>query len=154
MSHPEYPSESRIGRENQVYDDNSIRQISGSIAIDPKTNKVLVISSSKHENVWVLPKGGWESDETREEAAKREAYEEGGVNGVIKSFVGSFIDYDYYGQPKGNVWFYELEVESIYDSWPEDDFRQRKWCTLDEAMGYLSFKPYMQKALLASSFGK
>ncbi|KAG1466818.1 hypothetical protein G6F46_007326 [Rhizopus delemar] len=154
MSHPDYPSEARSGRENQVYDQDALRQISGSIAIDPKTNKVLVISSSKHENVWVLPKGGWEMDETREEAARREAYEEGGVKGVIKGFVGSFLDYDDYGQPKSHVWFYELEVDCVYEHWPEDDFRERRWCTFDEAMKLLCYKPYMQKALLASSCGK
>ncbi|KAI8875498.1 hypothetical protein K501DRAFT_289341 [Backusella circina FSU 941] len=72
----EYPSEARTGRDKQVYE-KDLRQICGCIAIDPKTNKVLVISSSKHENVWVLPKGGWESDETKEQAAERETYEEG-----------------------------------------------------------------------------
>lgn len=51
----------------------------------------------------------------------------GGVKGVIKGFVGSFIDYDDYGQPKSHVWFYELEVECIYEHWPEDDFRERRW---------------------------
>ncbi|PHZ10826.1 uncharacterized protein RHIMIDRAFT_238968 [Rhizopus microsporus ATCC 52813] len=154
MSHPDYPTEPRVGRQNQVYDHNDIRQISGSIAVDPKTNKVLIISSSKYENVWVLPKGGWENDETREEAAKRETYEEGGVKGVVKGFVGSFVDYDYMGNPKSHVWFYELEVQHIYERWPEEDFRQRKWCAFEEAMQLLRFKPYMQKALLASTFGQ
>ncbi|CAO3640605.1 unnamed protein product [Mucor hiemalis] len=158
----EYPAEPRTGRQNQVYD-RHIRQcapllhqlkllIAGCIAIDPKTNKVLVISSSKHENVWVLPKGGWEDDETKEEAAARETYEEGGVKGKIRGLVGSFIDYNSYGEPKGNVWFYEMEVLQIFERWPEEDFRQRKWCTFDEAMSYLRFKPFMQRALLASSF--
>ncbi|CEG84123.1 hypothetical protein RMATCC62417_17971 [Rhizopus microsporus] len=58
------------------------------------------------------------------------------------------------GNPKSHVWFYELEVQYIYERWPEEDFRQRKWCTFEEAMQLLRFKPYMQKALLASTFGQ
>ncbi|KAI9484118.1 MAG: hypothetical protein EXX96DRAFT_560975 [Benjaminiella poitrasii] len=77
MNFTKYPNEARIGRENQVYDEDDIRQVTGTIAVNPKTNKVLVISSSKHRHVWVLPKGGWESDETKEESAERETYEEG-----------------------------------------------------------------------------
>lgn len=45
----------------------------------------------------------------------------------MKGFVGNFVDYDYMGNPKSHVWFYELEVQHIYERWPEEDFRQRKW---------------------------
>ncbi|CAO3647843.1 unnamed protein product [Mucor fragilis] len=148
----EFPAESRIGRDNQVFDDNDVRQVTGTIAVDPTTNKVLIISSSKHTGVWVLPKGGWESDETKEQSAERETYEEGGVRGHIKGFVGSFLDYNSYGEVKGNVWFYEFEVQEILDNWPEKHFRQRKWCSFEEAMHLLRFKPFMREALLASSF--
>ncbi|KAG2211791.1 hypothetical protein INT46_007975 [Mucor plumbeus] len=137
----EFPAESRIGRENQVFDENDIRQVTGTIAVDPKTNTVLIISSSKHAGVWVLPKGGWESDETKEQSAERETYEE-----------GSFLDYNSFGEIKGNVWFYEFEVQEILENWPEKDFRQRKWCTFEEAMHLLRFKPFMREVLLASSF--
>jgi hypothetical protein len=45
----------------------------------------------------------------------------------VKNLVGSFLDYDAYGKPKGNVWFFELEVQEILKKWPESKFRQRKW---------------------------
>jgi hypothetical protein len=45
----------------------------------------------------------------------------------VKGFVGNFVDHDYMGNPKSHVWFYELEVQHIYERWPEEDFRQRKW---------------------------
>lgn len=38
---------------------------------------MLLVASSKNEGEWVLPKGGWENDETQEEAAARETWEEG-----------------------------------------------------------------------------
>ncbi|KAI8643840.1 diadenosine hexaphosphate hydrolase [Parasitella parasitica] len=152
MSQNKFSSEAREGREKQVFDENNVRQVAGTIAVDPKTNRVLIISSTKYAGVWVLPKGGWESDETKEESAERETYEEGGVTGKVKRFVGSFLHYGSTGEIKANVWFYELEVEDILDIWPEKDIRQRKWCTFEEAIYLLRFKPFMKDALIASSF--
>lgn len=56
-----------------------------------------------------------------------------GVKGRINGLVGSYIDYDMYGVPKSNVWFYEMEVTEILSQWPESSFRQRKW------VGYFFF---------------
>ncbi|KAJ0798673.1 putative NUDIX hydrolase domain-containing protein [Helianthus annuus] len=39
--------------------------------------------SSPNRDDMVFPKGGWESDETVEEAACREALEEAGVRGIL-----------------------------------------------------------------------
>jgi len=44
--------------------------------------KVMLVSSSRTKD-WILPKGGWESDETCEMSAMRESYEEGGVLGSL-----------------------------------------------------------------------
>lgn len=43
---------------------------------------VLMISSPSRDDL-VFPKGGWEDDETMSEAARREAWEEAGVKGVL-----------------------------------------------------------------------
>ncbi|ORX57379.1 hypothetical protein DM01DRAFT_1272166, partial [Hesseltinella vesiculosa] len=72
-----FASEARTGRENQNYDDQSARQVAGCVPIDVKNRRVLLVQSSKRAFVWVLPKGGWENDETSEQAAARETYEEG-----------------------------------------------------------------------------
>jgi 8-oxo-dGTP pyrophosphatase MutT (NUDIX family) len=40
--------------------------------------KVVLISSAKKK--WIVPKGGWEDDESAEQSAVREAYEEAGVS--------------------------------------------------------------------------
>lgn len=54
-----------------------------------KDNSILMVSSHHTKGKWVLPKGGWESDETALEAAKRETFEEAGViNTFVLSFVG------------------------------------------------------------------
>lgn len=36
-----------------------------------------MITSRKHGEKWIFPKGGWEKGESLEEAAVREAWEEG-----------------------------------------------------------------------------
>lgn len=51
--------------------------------------QVLLISSAKHESEWIVPKGGWETDETAEQCAKREADEEAGVRAVRSSYTFS-----------------------------------------------------------------
>ena len=44
-----------------------------------RDKSILLISSHHSHEEWVLPKGGWEIDETAEQAAKRETFEEAGV---------------------------------------------------------------------------
>lgn len=66
----------RRGRENQRYD-GDIRLVAGCLPVMPD-GRVVLISSVKRTD-WILPKGGWEDDETAVEAAAREAYEEAGV---------------------------------------------------------------------------
>jgi len=71
---------SRYGRDSQRWDGET-RLVTGAVPIT-KNGKILMCSAaSKRE--WILPKGGWESDESIEESAKREAYEEAGVLGEL-----------------------------------------------------------------------
>jgi NUDIX domain len=76
--------QSRVGRDLQRYDGMN-RLLACVVVVDKARSKVLLISSSKHLNEWILPKGGWEQDETVEECAVREAEEEAGVRDAITS---------------------------------------------------------------------
>jgi len=73
-------SEARQGRSNQRYDCD-IRLVVGAVCI-VKEGRVLLISASKKKE-WILPKGGWENDETVEEGVQRETYEEAGIYGTL-----------------------------------------------------------------------
>lgn len=53
-----------------------------------------VLTLRKYQGDWVLPKGRLEENESSEEAAIREVYEEAGVMGEIKKYIG-YLKYTY-----------------------------------------------------------
>ena len=77
---------SRTGREAQRWATDPhtgqlVRLTTGCVPI-MRDGRILFCSSSRKE-AWILPKGGWESDETMEESALRETFEEAGVLGTL-----------------------------------------------------------------------
>lgn len=79
-------SVSRQGRDQQRWDKESdasswIRLTTGVVPITSDGRVVFVSSARKKE--WILPKGGWESDEELEQSALRESYEEAGLLGIL-----------------------------------------------------------------------
>ena len=82
------PTNSRQGRDHQRWE-NGMRLVTGTVPI-LRDGKILLCSSSKKKE-WILPKGGWEVDETLEEAACRETYEECGVVGMLGPVLTAFV---------------------------------------------------------------
>lgn len=78
---------SRQGRATQRWVNNDttggepIRLVTGTVPI-LKDGKILFVSASRKPE-WILPKGGWEGDESMEESAVRESFEEAGVIGIL-----------------------------------------------------------------------
>ncbi|KAL7535465.1 hypothetical protein ACHAXR_006502 [Thalassiosira sp. AJA248-18] len=68
-----------------------VRQVAGTIPITRDGRIILVSASRKTE--WILPKGGWDEDETKEECAARETFEEGGLLGQLGGCLEP-IDYE------------------------------------------------------------
>ncbi|KAK8357889.1 hypothetical protein V6Z12_A05G447000 [Gossypium hirsutum] len=84
--------------------------------------------------------GGWENDETVEEAAVREAIEEAGVRGDLLDFIG---DYNFKSKthedefsPEGlcKAAMFALLVKEELNSWPEQSTRIRSWLTISQAI--------------------
>ena len=77
--------QSRVGRDQQRYDGNTRLLVCIAVVsrrprnVGTDTDECLLISSSKHPTQSILPKGGWETDESVAESALREANEEAGV---------------------------------------------------------------------------
>lgn len=131
---------SRTGRELQRYDQGRrlvvgcipYRYKSGSDGSIKDELEVLVISSKKGQGM-MFPKGGWETDESVEEAASRESLEEAGVLGKVGCELGqwSFMSKRYGTFYEG--YMFPLLVKEQLDLWPEKDERQRIWMDVAEA---------------------
>jgi diphosphoinositol-polyphosphate diphosphatase len=126
------------------------------VALTSDQNYVLLTQSSRGKG-WVLPKGGWESDETCEEAAEREAWEEAGISIQIDYDLGCIEEKR---PPKSSkkdrsrYYFFQATVLSEADTWPEADKRDRKWFTYSEAMDALSSRPELQEAMERSTMNR
>ncbi|KAL1949325.1 hypothetical protein VTO73DRAFT_8206 [Trametes versicolor] len=108
--------------------------------------KVLVITSRKRPNNWVLPKGGWEpTDGVLEAAASREALEEAGVRGKITRFVTTIPS------ASSTYHFYELDVADLDHEWLESKERRREWVDYAEAVRRLSWKAELAQGLSLST---
>ncbi|CAA7032452.1 unnamed protein product [Microthlaspi erraticum] len=135
---------SRTGRDLQRYDTTGYRQVVGCVpyryktqevnGVESKEIEVLVVSAQKGKGM-LLPKGGWETDESMEEAALRETIEEAGVTGELEEKLGKWQ----YKSKRHNIihdgYMFALHVNEVYERWPEAEFRQRRWVGLDEARG-------------------
>ncbi|KAI8348470.1 NUDIX hydrolase domain-like protein [Choanephora cucurbitarum] len=142
----------RHGHGKDVVDPNNVRQVAGCLPIDSRNKRVLLISSRKIEGAWVLPKGGWEADETQKHAAQRETWEEAGVKGTIHRHLGVFEERTHKKKRlKAHHWIFEMEIEEIAKKFPEKKKRERRWFTLEESLQVTKDHPYIQEALMKSS---
>ena len=102
----------------------------------------ILLITSRETNRWLIPKG-WPIDGTSpSEGAAQEALEEAGIRGVVSVLSsGSFI---YDRKLEGSVSqlcrvaVFPLEVNEIFDSWPEAHERQRCWFSPNQAANMVS----------------
>lgn len=142
------PKAARQGRHKQRYAESGERLVAGCIpirypadaALQPGNVEVLLITSRSAKG-WVFPKGGWETDETVEAAARRETVEEAGVRGTIEEpMIGMFNFQSAKQERQHNVhqgrcraYMFVLRVSEELEAWPEGSERQRCWVPLSEA---------------------
>lgn len=112
-----------------------------------------MIRSTKRKG-WVLPKGGWETDECCTDAASREAWEEAGIHITIEYDLGDIIETR--APKKGSSQkclyrFYEATVVKEAKDWPEVDTRERRWMNYADAMDALKDRPELAQALERST---
>ncbi|XP_071720890.1 nudix hydrolase 16, mitochondrial-like [Rutidosis leptorrhynchoides] len=140
----------RTGRHQQRYE-AGCRLIAGCIPFrywysegsngnkSEKILEVLMINSTSGPGL-LFPKGGWENDETVEEAAAREALEEAGVRGDLMHFLGHYhfksktLQDEFSPEGRCRAAMFALLVKEELDTWPEQSRRVRSWLTIPEAI--------------------
>ncbi|KAK4552777.1 hypothetical protein LTR86_010111 [Recurvomyces mirabilis] len=149
----------RVGRDKQRYGPKGERLVAGTVPLSPDRTLVLLIQSSSRKT-WVLPKGGWETDEpTCAEAAQRESWEEAGIITTITADLGEIEEkrteaqIKKYGPsaPRALYRFFEVQVVEEKASWPEGFKRERCWMGWERARGCLEGRPELLEALERSS---
>ena len=141
------------------YSDKGERLVAGIVALSPDRTKVLLIQASNRKN-WVIPKGGWETDEpTAAEAAKREAWEEAGIICTDLKDLGHILDERTTKEttahaPKALYQFFEAQVIKEEDDYPEKAKRGRCWMTYAEARNVLAKRKELMEAVNRSSIVK
>lgn len=124
----------------RTYDEEGYRRRAACLCFKDETEQeLLLVSSSKHADRWVVPGGGIEPCEEPRLAAVREALEEAGAKGHLGRMLGVFEN----KEKKHRTLLYAFIVTDLLDEW-EDGIvmgRQRKWFGISEAREFLSYKP-------------
>lgn len=111
-----------------------IRQRGGA---DSQPLKIVLVNSNNYPEEWLLPKGGWENNETAEDGAARETWEESGCHGSITSTL--ITDYAVCGGKERQLHsYFAMEISALAVEWPEQAKRSRKLCDLAEAACIIS----------------
>ncbi|KAL2753723.1 hypothetical protein ACRALDRAFT_2110515 [Sodiomyces alcalophilus JCM 7366] len=145
----EKPTESRTGRNKQRYNSKGERLVAGVVPLTEDKRFVMLIQSTRRKG-WVLPKGGWESDEDCAEAAEREAWEEAGICVRINYDLGDIPETRLpkkNGKDKCLYRFFEATVTRQEEMWPESHKRERQWMTFTQAKDALATRPELLEAL-------
>ena len=152
--------ESRLNITNFIcctgYGSRGERLVAGVVPLSADKTKVLMIQS-QGPGGWVLPKGGWETDEeSADKAACREAWEEAGVICTVQKDLGLIPDLRPSAlltnhAPKASYQFFEVIVDREEDQWPEMDKRKRQWVPYAQAAAALACRPELLEALNRSS---
>ncbi|CAF0995727.1 unnamed protein product [Rotaria sordida] len=134
-------------------DHDGYRQRAACICIRNEREDEILLITSRHKSSWTIPGGGIEQNESTNEAAHRELFEEAGVKGKIIRDLGVIENFE--RKRRTNV--FVIHVEHEYDDWEEKISlgRQRYWFHLKEAFSLLnSYKqsqlPLFERFILTS----
>lgn len=103
------------------------------IYLNDRPNFVLITTTGSGR--WIFPKGKPEEDMADSEVAKEEALEEAGVEGDL--FDKPLTLYFWKGYQCSEITYFPLRVEKLHMSWEEAKQRDRKVCSVEEALDLL-----------------
>ncbi|XP_069830339.1 diphosphoinositol polyphosphate phosphohydrolase 2 isoform X3 [Dendropsophus ebraccatus] len=133
----------------------SCAQCQGAHRTTRTANQILLVSSSRYPDQWIVPGGGMEPEEEPGGAAVREVYEEAGVKGKLGRLLGIFEQNQ---DRKHRTYVYVLTVTEVLEDW-EDSVnigRKREWFKVEDALKVLQcHKPvhaeYLEKLKMGCS---
>ncbi|XP_061891310.1 nudix (nucleoside diphosphate linked moiety X)-type motif 4a [Entelurus aequoreus] len=123
--------------QTRTYDGEGFKRRAACLCFKNETeDEVLLVSSSRHPDQWIVPGGGMEPEEEPCGAAVREVYEEAGVKGKLGRLLGIF---EHNQDSKHRTYVYVLIVTEILEDWEDavNIGRKRKWFKVDEAIRVL-----------------
>ncbi|XP_026886564.1 nudix (nucleoside diphosphate linked moiety X)-type motif 4a isoform X1 [Electrophorus electricus] len=123
--------------QTRTYDGEGFKKRAACLCFkNDREDEVLLVSSSRHPDQWIVPGGGMEPEEEPDGAAVREVFEEAGVRGTLGRLLGVFEQNQ---DSKHRTYVYVLTVTETLEDW-EDSVnigRKRKWFKIDEAIRVL-----------------
>ena len=108
--------------------------------------EVLLVTASGSGR-WVVPKGHIVEEVGSRESARREAFEEAGIEGTVEA---TAFDRYIHGDDDMVVEVFLMHITSEAASWPEEGVRQRRWVSFQEADGLVQ-DPGLRKLLRKAS---
>nr|XP_046910585.1 diphosphoinositol polyphosphate phosphohydrolase 1-like [Dermatophagoides farinae] len=128
-------------KEKQVrtYDQDGFRRRAACLCVhDPDESEIMLVTSTRAPEYWIVPGGGVEPNEDPTQAAIRETEEEAGVKGVVKRSLGDIEN----TQRKHRTSVFVLEVHEELDDYEDSKSRKRCWFPVQEALKLLAiYKP-------------
>ena len=93
--------------------------------------EVMLVTTRRHKG-WIIPKGIIEPGLSAAESAVREAWEEAGICGAIRSVPVGEYQYAKWGGTC-TVQVFLFRVDEVLERWPEAAIRGRIWVSPEEA---------------------
>lgn len=106
--------------------------------IKKKELQILLISTRSGNN-WTIPKGIVEKRLEDSESAVKEAFEEAGLIGNIDETISWQFRFQKWGGIC-DVKLYPMMVEKELDDFPENELREKKWLSVNEAIKLIKFE--------------
>ncbi|XP_045464795.1 diphosphoinositol polyphosphate phosphohydrolase 2 [Harmonia axyridis] len=131
----------------RIYDEEGFRRRAACICVRSEDEtEVLLVTSSRKPEKWIVPGGGVEPEEEASVTATREVLEEAGVIGKLGRSLGVFENLE----QKDRTEVYVMTVTQELDEW-EDSInigRKRQWFTIDQALEQLALHKPVQRNYL------
>ncbi|KAG8042380.1 hypothetical protein G9C98_005014 [Cotesia typhae] len=133
----------------RIYDSEGYRRRAACICVKSDLeDEVLLVTSSRRPDSWIVPGGGVEPDEDTAVTALREVREEAGVLGHLGRCLGVFENIEH--KHRTQVWV--MRVTEELPEWEDSRNigRKRKWFTISDALIQLAQHKPIQRSYIHS----